>query len=79
MVKRAHWLYLGWVLFMAGMVMKSPPWEGGWMNVLIGLGMGLGIPALSHAVERLERNLDVGEARFDSETGKQLPPYRDEK
>ena len=78
-MKRVHWYYIGWAIFMVGMIMRNPPWEQGWLNVWIGLGVGVAIAILSHVSERFGRDLDIGEARFDSETGKQLPAYKDEK
>ena len=77
MVKRHYFLFAGWVLLMIGMTINNPPWEHGWTNVWIGVGVGLVIAILSQVSDRFGRHLDIGEARFDSETGKQLPPYKD--
>ena len=76
MVKRVYWFYIGWAMVMAGMVMRDPPSKDGWMNVLIWLGVGLAISILSYIFEGIGQNPNIGEARFDSETGKQLPPIR---
>ncbi|MEM6908913.1 MAG: hypothetical protein AAF494_09560 [Pseudomonadota bacterium] len=64
---------------MIATLIKYPPWEHGWTNPIIGLGFGFAIILFSGFFQRLEERLDVGEARFDSETGKQLPPYKNGK
>lgn len=79
MVSRKTWALIGWAMFMVAWTIKYPPWERGWTNALIGLGFGLALLVFGSFFRKLEQRLDVGEARFDSETGKQLPPYQDPK
>ncbi|MEO1047468.1 MAG: hypothetical protein AAFW59_03980 [Pseudomonadota bacterium] len=74
---RRLWFLIGWVLYMGATLIKYPPWEHGWANPAIGVGYGLAVLLFSSSFLKLERRLGVGEARFDSETGKPLPPYED--
>ncbi|MEM9084499.1 MAG: hypothetical protein AAGB23_01085 [Pseudomonadota bacterium] len=77
MVRRIHWFYIGWTLYMGATLIKFPPWEHGWHNVFIGLGVYLPIALIGHGSDVIGRRYNIGEARFDSETGKPLPPYED--
>ncbi|MEL6416823.1 MAG: hypothetical protein AAF249_11910 [Pseudomonadota bacterium] len=74
---RKHWFWIGWALYVIASLIKYPPWEYGWQSVAIALGFGLAIILFSRFFKKLEDRLQAGEARFDSETGKQLPPYED--
>jgi hypothetical protein len=77
-VSRKAWALIGWAIYMVANLIQYPPWEHGWTNVVIGLGFGFAILGFGAFFQKLEDRLDVGEARFDSETGKQLSPYRDQ-
>ncbi|QUL36625.1 hypothetical protein [Erythrobacter sp. JK5] len=48
-----------------------------WQLIVIGLGFATAIHVWAFGFEYLERRFDVGEARFDSETGQPIPDRRD--
>ncbi|MEM6494113.1 MAG: hypothetical protein AAF650_07000 [Pseudomonadota bacterium] len=70
--------YIGWLIFMIATTISRPPWEHGWTLFIICLAIGIAVDVLSRWLDRNGIGLDAGEARFDSETGKPLPPYKDD-
>ncbi|WP_108786959.1 hypothetical protein [Erythrobacter sp. Alg231-14] len=75
---KMHWFQIGWTLLVIAWMIKFDYWErivdGGWVDALIGLGVYLAVTALAHLGQRLEKTFNIGEARFNSRTGKVLKP-----
>ncbi len=65
-------LWVGWLVWWT---IDVRPWEWGWRKWLIMIGAAIGILVIAllfEALDRFEKRKGIGEARFDSETGKQI-------
>ncbi len=71
------WTWIGWALLTLGLLLNVKPWENGWGAAISILPYVIAFMVLMLGLTRLDKHFDkrgIGEARFDSETGKQLPP-----
>ena len=72
--------WIGFWIMQIALLLKFRPWEHGWEGSFIGLGFTLGFLAVMYGVRVLGKKLDlekkysIGEARFNSRTGKVLKP-----
>lgn len=72
MVSKKHLSILAWAIYFAFVAYGFIEGTLEWPAVLIGLGFATAIYIWSFGFEYLEKRFDVGEARFDSKTGKLL-------
>lgn len=70
MVTKKHLSLLAWALYFAFVAYGFFAGSLEWPVVLVGLGSASLIYVWAFGFEYLEKRFDVGEARFDSKTGK---------
>ncbi len=76
MVRREQWLWIGCLVLNLGLIIRNRPWERGWETLVWAIPIVVLTYALIAVLNRLDvfaRNRGIGEARFDSETGKLMP------
>ena len=65
-----------WAIYVAFIALYIRPWATGWSSTFYGLAIALAVTALFHILDFFAAKPGIGEARFDSETSKLLPPFR---